>query len=34
MRAADGREVPLSLSVSPLRDDSGSIQGGICQFRI
>ncbi len=33
MRAADGREVPLSLSVSPLRDDSGSIQGGICQFR-
>jgi len=33
MRAADGREVPLSLSVSPLRDPDGRTIGGICQFR-
>ncbi len=33
MRASDGREVPLSLSVSPLRDGNGRAIGGICQFR-
>ena len=33
MRASDGREVPLSLSVSPLRDADGRTLGGICQFR-
>ena len=33
MRAADGREVPLSLSVSPLKDRDGRTLGGICQFR-
>lgn len=33
MRAADGREVPLSLSVSPLRDRDDRTLGGICQFR-
>ena len=33
MRAADGREVPLSISVCPLRDGNGRTIGGICQFR-
>jgi len=33
MRSADGREVPLSLSVCPLRDAGGTTIGGICLFR-
>jgi hypothetical protein len=33
MRAADGREVPLSISVCPLRDGDGRTIGGICQLR-
>lgn len=33
MRASDGREVPLSLSVCPLRGSRGEVIGGICVFR-
>ncbi len=33
MRASDGREVPLSLTVCPLRGEGGNIIGGIGVFR-
>ncbi len=33
MRAADGREIPLSLSVCPLKADRLGTIGGICVFR-
>lgn len=33
MRAADGREVPLALTVCPLKDAAGATIGGICVFR-
>lgn len=32
-RRADGREIPLSLSVGPLKDDDGRVRGGLCVFR-
>ncbi|OHE66241.1 MAG: hypothetical protein A2Z99_01380 [Treponema sp. GWB1_62_6] len=33
MRASDGRELPLSVTVSPLRGDAGEVIGGIGVFR-
>jgi len=33
MRAADGRELPVSLTVSPLKNNDGTVVGGIGVFR-
>jgi hypothetical protein len=33
MRSADGREVPLNISVCPLKNADGAVMGGICVFR-
>lgn len=33
MRSIDGREIPVSLMVNPLRNAAGKVMGGICMFR-